>query len=112
MLKNAYLDAKIGVDPAENEPSKVSAPNLSVLRQYTESGGEAPGRDALGGLAADEGEEHSFTLSEAPSRLDQRRFSRPNTQFFSIFQNLQENHLLASKFGKFLLKNCKFLQIF
>ena len=22
MLKNAYLDAKIGVDPAENEPSK------------------------------------------------------------------------------------------
>ena len=37
MLQNAYLDAKIGVDPAENEPSKVSAPNLSVLRQYTES---------------------------------------------------------------------------
>ena len=37
MLKNAYLDAKIGFDPAENEPSKVSAPNLSVLRQYTES---------------------------------------------------------------------------
>ena len=37
MLQNAYLDAKIGVDPAENEPSKVSAPNLSVVRQYTES---------------------------------------------------------------------------
>ena len=37
MLKNAYLDAKIGVDPAENEPSKVSAPNLSLVRQYTES---------------------------------------------------------------------------
>ena len=37
VLKKAYLDAKIGVDPAENEPSKVSAPKLSVLRQYTES---------------------------------------------------------------------------
>ena len=24
MLKNTYLDAKIGFDPAENEPSKVS----------------------------------------------------------------------------------------
>ena len=24
MLKNEYLDAKIGVDPAENEPSKVA----------------------------------------------------------------------------------------
>ena len=23
MLKNAYLDAKIGVDPAENEPERV-----------------------------------------------------------------------------------------
>ena len=32
--------------------------------------------------------------------------------FFSIFQNLQENHLLASKFGKFLPKNWKILQNF
>ena len=32
--------------------------------------------------------------------------------FFSIFQNLQENHLLASKFWKFLLKNWKFLPKF
>ena len=32
--------------------------------------------------------------------------------FFSIFQNLQENHLLASKFRKFLPKNWKFLQNF
>ena len=31
------MDAKFGFDPAENEPSKVSAPKLSVLRQYTES---------------------------------------------------------------------------
>ena len=30
--------------------------------------------------------------------------------FCSVFQNLQENHLLASKFCKFLLKNCKILQ--
>ena len=51
-----------------------------------------------------------ITLSEARSRLDQRRFSRPNTHFFSIFQNLQENHLLASKFGKFLPKSRKFLK--
>ena len=40
MLKNVYLDAKIGIDPAENEPSKVSAPNLSLVRQYTESRAE------------------------------------------------------------------------
>ena len=26
MLKNAYLDAKIGVDPAENEPRNVATP--------------------------------------------------------------------------------------
>ena len=32
--------------------------------------------------------------------------------FFSIFQNLQENHLLASKFWKFLPKNWKNLQNF
>ena len=32
--------------------------------------------------------------------------------FCSIFQNLQENHLLASKFCKFLLKNIKILQNF
>ena len=32
--------------------------------------------------------------------------------FFSIFQNLQENHLLASKFWKFLPKNWKILQKF
>ena len=35
MLQNPYLesilDAKIGVDPAENEPSKVSAPNRTVF---------------------------------------------------------------------------------
>ena len=29
--------------------------------------------------------------------------------FFSIFQNLQENHLLASNFCKFLPKNCRIL---
>ena len=32
--------------------------------------------------------------------------------FFSIFQNLQENHLLASKFSKFLPKNWKILENF
>ena len=32
--------------------------------------------------------------------------------FFSIFQNLQENHFLASKFSKFLPKNWKILQNF
>ena len=32
--------------------------------------------------------------------------------FLSIFRNLQENHLLASKFYKFLLKICKNLQKF
>jgi len=32
--------------------------------------------------------------------------------FFSIFQNLKENHLLASKFWKFLPKNWKKLQNF
>ena len=32
----------------------------------------------------------TITLSQARSRLDQRRFSRPNTHFFSIFQPLQE----------------------
>ena len=36
MLQNAYLDAKIGVDPAENEPSEVailrSDSGVSMLR--------------------------------------------------------------------------------
>ena len=32
MLKNAYLDAKIGVDTAENEPSKVVLFSLIFIR--------------------------------------------------------------------------------
>ena len=32
--------------------------------------------------------------------------------FFCIFRDLQENHLLASKFCKILWKNCKILQHF
>ena len=35
MLKDAYLDAKIGVDPAENEPPKAQqavAPRLELTR--------------------------------------------------------------------------------
>ena len=48
----------------------------------------------------------AITLSEVRSRLDQRRFSRPNTHFLALkfFQNLQENHLLASKLAIALQK--------
>ena len=34
MLKNAYLDAKIGVDTEENEPSKVSSFSLKNTEFY------------------------------------------------------------------------------
>ena len=52
-----------------------------------------------------------MTLSEARSRLYQRRFSRPNTHFaaLKVFRDLQEYHLLASKFCKIF---AKFLQKF
>ena len=47
MLQNAYLDAKIGVDPAENEPRKewcVVAENTHTAQRL----GDGPGRDAEG----------------------------------------------------------------
>ena len=39
MLKNAYLDAKIGVDPAENEPPK-EGDLLLVEQQLDRPGGD------------------------------------------------------------------------
>ena len=62
----------------------------------------------------------SFLSSEMPATTQHSfggSFSAGSTPIFaskyafcSIFRNLQENHLLASKFGKFLLKNRRILQ--
>ena len=52
MLQNAYLDAKIGVDPAENEPSKVSAPVLSVNIPRAQEAGRRARGEFRGGRGA------------------------------------------------------------
>ena len=43
MLKNAYLDAKIGVDPAENEPRKEGCVAACRMRTVRGPAGGRPG---------------------------------------------------------------------
>ena len=83
MLQNASILAIVAVHTAEIEPFKVS------LDQHL------LGQSFWGSFSA--GSKPIFASKYA---------------FCSIFQNLQENHLLASKFCKFLPKNWKILQKF
>ena len=50
MLKNVYLDAKIGVDPAETEPSKEWRVGrlANAARVVGDDGGRAGDADAVG----------------------------------------------------------------
>ena len=86
-LKNAYFDAKIGVDTAENEPRCPARRDARPPRARP----PPPSDHSFGG---------SFSAGSTPIFASKYAFC-------SIFQNLQENHLLASKFWKNLkiLKN-------
>ena len=54
----------------------------------------------------------TITLSEARSRLDQRRFSRPNTHFSAFFEIYKNIIFSPANFAKFLQNFCKILQFF
>ena len=89
MLQNEALVAKIGFDPAENEPWKecyVVAVYLAERRRRLSFQG-------------------SFSAGSKP-------IFATKASFCSIFRDLQENHLLASKFCKIFAKNCKILATF
>ena len=120
MLKNAYLDAKIGVDPAENEPRKECWAGVGPRNRAGVSGprGALRGRQPL-----------------APRRAQHRRPMKANfvkifvkflsifcqisakssqifaskIAFFSIFQNLQDFTKLCKNSAKFLQTFCKLL---
>ena len=125
MLQNKYLDAKIGVDRAENEPRKECCVLAGIsLLQRTVAGApvDAEGGVQVGGVlgctprgqppfaAAGEArgglvQPRHITLSEARSRLDQRRFWRPNTHFAAFFE-------LYKICGLCTAPNSKILEIF
>ena len=48
-----------------------------------------------------------ITPSEARSRLDQRRFSRPNTHFSAFFEIYKKIIFSRANFVNFCLENCK-----
>ena len=85
MLKNAYLDAKIGVDPAENEPSKV----CSTLRVEHRAEEERWSDPTLEG---------SFSAKSSPNFASKYAF-------FNIFRDLQDSKpfapLQTQNFAKF-----------
>ena len=90
MLKNAYFDA---FEPAPDHiRAEVEDEEVRVAR---ERGADDPVRATT---------QHSFggSFSAGSKPIFASKYA-----FFSIFQNLQENHLLASKCCKFLLKIVK-----
>ena len=115
MLKNEYLVAKNGVDTAENEPpegklpAKVAggkpqtvppdrvAPRQSPRVSFfpTAERADMPERVIQAILPG------HITLSEARSRLYQRRFLQLNNHFFSIFRDLQD---FLAEFSEFVFK--------
>ena len=123
MLKNAILDAKICEDFAEiwqefwtfEAATKVVALDKDEARARRAVWAVLPSLQQEQGknceaaqLPSTKVEQEPLdallrldtTLSEARSRLDQRRFSRPNTQFSAFLESFQKNFFSQADFVK------------
>ena len=120
MLKKAYLDEKIGFDPAENEPRKGSTRRASPSSPRALAGRSRPRRPSCGRCDAYREERPGWVasrlsrdsaLSEARSRLDRSRFSRPNTHFSAFFKIYKKIIFSRANLANFRFKNANVQKI-
>ena len=115
MLQNEYLVAIVTVDPAENELSKDLLPGRMVTSRQRHADFTRPrsrygfallARGAHGAAAGalEEAAAKLSILSEARSRLDRRRFSRPNTHFAAFFKIYKKIIFSRANFANFCKK--------
>ena len=108
MLKDPILDAKICEDFAEVWQKKWS--DLTPLRTAAPVAAPRPrrARTSASVCRSDRRVTWTLTLSGARSRLDQRRSSRPNTQFSAFFKIYKKSILSQAN----LQNVCKISKIF
>ena len=115
MLKNATLDANIHEDFAKiwRNFDKIFINFRQIFLKFPHLAGSSGHgrRHAEGGHRAERGLHRVHDTSVFP-RLVLGWIEADFRVQIRIFQNLQEYHLLASKFGKFLPKIGKFCKIF
>ena len=97
------LDAKIGFDPAENEPPKECCVVARREKEDPLHGASCPDR---------KGVQRHITLSEARSRLDRSRFSRPRPHFLAFFKIYKKITFSRANSGNFCQKIGKFCKNF
>ena len=94
-MQNEYLVAKIGVDTAENGPSKDAVLDGPAAAGWIFRFGAPPAADGVASAGLDRALKPpppppASSLRRTPSQLYQRRFLQPDTHFAAFFRDLQD----------------------